>query len=140
SAGARLLAKVAALCNDAALSDSETPSAGSGTELALLHMAAEMGFDLAELRNANPRTDVLLRSEQRLYMATEHEVGETTLLAVKGAPHQVLGLCSTVRLANSSRPLTDKDRAAIQAQNEALALEGLRVLGVARGEGLSLQN
>ncbi|GIK48468.1 MAG: ATPase [Alphaproteobacteria bacterium] len=139
-AGARLVAKIVALCNDAALSDSETQSAGSGTELALLHMAAGMGLGLAELRETNPRLDVLLRSEQRLYMATEHQAGETTLLAVKGAPHQVLGLCGAVRLTNSARPLTDKDRAAIQAQNEALALEGLRVLGVARGEGRSLRD
>jgi Ca2+-transporting ATPase len=136
--GARLVAKFAALCNDASLSDAETPSAGSGTELALLHLADASGLDIEALRDTHPRTGVLLRAEQRLYMATEHATGDATLLAVKGAPHQVLGLCAKVRSRGVTRLLTDEDRAAVLAQNEALASEGLRVLGVARGIGANL--
>lgn len=136
--GARLVAKFAALCNDATLSDSETPSAGSGTELALLHLASNAGFDVNELRQSLPRVGVQLRTEQRLYMATEHEHGETPLLAIKGAPHQVLGLCTKVRSGGATRALSEADRLQIQQQNETLAHEGLRVLGVARGLGASL--
>ena len=136
--GARLVAKFAALCNDATLSDAETPSAGSGTELALLHLAASAGFDINELRQALPRLDVQLRTEQRLYMATEHQNGDMRLLAVKGAPHQVLDLCAKVRSGGVTRTLSDADRAHIQRQNDELAQEGLRVLGVARGLGVSL--
>lgn len=131
--GVRLLASIAALCNDASLSDAEGPSAGSGTELALLHLAKAAGLDLEALRIAHPRHGMLLRSETRLYMATEHAAGDTTLLAVKGAPHQVLGLCGAVRVGANSQPLDETMRAEILAQNEALAREGLRVLGVARG-------
>ncbi len=129
----RLLAKIAALCNDAALSGAEGPSAGSGTELALLHLAAAAGLDVETLRTAHPRRGVLQRSETRLYMATEHATGDTTLLAVKGAPHQVLSLCVSVRAGSRLRPLDETTRAEILAQNETLAREGLRVLGVARG-------
>lgn len=136
--GVRLLASIAALCNDASLSDSEGPSAGSGTELALLHLAAAAGLDIETLRIAHPRHGVLLRSETRLYMATEHANGDTTLLAVKGAPHQVLSLCSSVRAGANAHPLDETTRAEILAQNEALAREGLRVLGVARGLGHTL--
>lgn len=136
--GARLVAKFAALCNDAALSDSETPSAGSGTELALLHLADGAGLNIDELRECFPRVAVRLRSEQRLYMATEHRQGDTPLLAVKGAPHQVLRLCTKVRSGGATRGLSDEDRAQIEQQNEGLAHEGLRVLGVARGVGASL--
>lgn len=135
---ARLIAKIAALCNDAALSDSETPSAGSGTELALLHLAKAAGLDPDLLRRSYPRRGVLLRSEERLYMATEHAQAGGALLAVKGAPHQVLGLCAKVRTGDATRALGDSDRAAISAQNEAMASEGLRVLGVARGVGATL--
>lgn len=138
--GARLVAKFAALCNDATLSDSETPSAGSGTELALLHLAAAAGFDIDALRESLPRVGVQLRSEQRLYMVTEHQHGDGTLLAVKGAPHQVLRLCSKVRSGGVTRTLSDADRTNIQYQNDALAHEGLRVLGVARGLGASLKD
>lgn len=136
--GARLVAKFAALCNDATLSDAETPSAGSGTELALLHLASAAGFDIGEMRQASPRIGVQLRTAQRLYMATEHQQGDTRLLAVKGAPHQVLSLCAKVRSGGATRALSDADRAQIQRQNDDLAREGLRVLGVARGLGASL--
>ncbi|MDX2275061.1 MAG: HAD-IC family P-type ATPase [Hyphomonadaceae bacterium] len=138
--GARLVAKFAALCNDAQLSDAESPSAGSGTELALLHLAASAGFDLNELRETLPRTGVQLRSEQRLYMITEHQNGGASLLAVKGAPHQVLSLCAKVRSGGVTRPMTDADRSQIQRQNDALAHEGLRVLAVARGIGIGLSD
>lgn len=129
----RAVATIAALCNDATLSDAETASAGSGTERALLHLAAAAGIDVESARTSHPRTATLLRSESRLYMATEHRTDDTTLLAVKGAPHQVLGLCSTARLGSVVRRLDDEMRAAILAANEALALEGLRVLAVACG-------
>jgi len=137
-AGARLVAKFAALCNDAALSDSETPSAGSGTELALLHLAAAAGLDINALRESLPRVGVLLRSEQRLFMATEHRAGAAPLVAVKGAPHQVLDLCTKVRSGGATRALSDADRLVILQQNDMLAEEGLRVLAVARGLGAAL--
>jgi Ca2+-transporting ATPase len=134
--GVRLVAKYAALCNDATPSDAEAPSAGSGTERALLHLAAAAGLNIEALRAAHPRTATLLRSEQRLYMATAHAAGDSAFVAVKGAPHQVLDLCAKARFAGGARALSDQDRASIMAQNEALARQGLRVLGVARGPGV----
>jgi Ca2+-transporting ATPase len=133
--GVRLVAQYAALCNDAELGDAETASAGSGTERALLHLALAAGIDIGALAGANPRTDVLLRSEQRLYMATEHKSGEAFVLAVKGAPHQVLSLCTKVHTAGKSRALSAEHRASIMTENDAIAGEGLRVLAVARGSG-----
>lgn len=134
----RLIAKIAALCNDASLGDAEGSSAGTGTELALVHFAQAVGLDVAALREEHPRQDVLLRSAERLYMATEHLEGEATLLAVKGAPHQVLALCNTAIIGGRARILDDATRAAILAQNESLARQGLRVLAIARGREHSL--
>jgi P-type Ca2+ transporter type 2C len=134
----RLIAKMAALCNDAELSEAADPSSGSGTELALLHFARDVGLDVDALREAQPRRSVLPRTQGRLYMATEHAGRDGALLAVKGAPHQVLALCSTVRSGARALPLDEDARAAILAQNEALARQGLRVLGFARGRGRSL--
>ncbi len=139
-ASVRLLAKIAALCNDASLGDAEGSSAGTGTELALLHFARAAGIDVSALRESLPRQDVLLRSPERLYMATEHRDGETPLLAVKGAPHQVLALCTTARVGGRARALDDAARASILAQNETLAHQGLRVLGVARARGRALSD
>jgi P-type Ca2+ transporter type 2C len=137
-ADVRLLAKIAALCNDARMGDPETRGSGSGTELALIEFARDAGFDEEKLRRDNPRSAVLQRSQARLYMATEHQAGASPLVAVKGAPHQVLGLCASVRNGARAEPLDDEKRARILAQNEALASEGLRVLGFARGRGAML--
>jgi P-type Ca2+ transporter type 2C len=137
-AAVRPLATIAALCNDAALADAESASAGSGTERALLHLAAAAGLDIAQLRARQPRVATLLRSQARLYMASEHQHGETTLLAVKGAPHQVLALCSMARIGGVLRRLDEELRADILTANEALALEGLRVLAIARGRAKTL--
>lgn len=134
----RLIATIAALCNDAALDDSEGSPVGTGTELALLHFAQAVGVNIAKTRERHPRTQVLLRSPHRLYMATQHEDGEDALVAVKGAPHQVLNLCATARAGARPRPLDDNSRAIILAHNEALARQGLRVLGIARGRGMNL--
>lgn len=134
----KALATIAALCNDATLSDAEAASAGSGTERALLHLARSAGIDIESARARHPRIRTLLRSETRLYMATEHRSDDTTLLAVKGAPHQVLDLCSTARFGSVVRRLDNEMRADFLAANEALALEGLRVLAIARGRGQAL--
>jgi P-type Ca2+ transporter type 2C len=134
----RLIARIAALCNDAELSNASDPSSGSGTERALLHFSRDAGFDVESLRAAHQRRGVLPRTQARLYMATEHAARGGPLLAVKGAPHQVLALCSTVRSSARALPLDETMRTAIRAQNEYLASEGLRVLGFARGRGRTL--
>lgn len=134
----RRLALVAALCNDADPGGPDHPQSGSGTELALVSFARRTGIDVARLRANLPRRNVLIRSNKRLYMATEHELGGTPFLAVKGAPHQVLDLCATVRDGSRTMPLDDKLRVRILAQNHDLAARGLRVLGFASGRGRTL--
>lgn len=138
-AGTRLIAKIAALCNDADLANGGATH-GTGTELALLELAVAAGLDVAALRAANPRTSTRLRSQTRLYMATQHASGETSLVAVKGAPLEVLSLCTRVLSSGRVAPLTEDMRAEIRAQNNTLALEGLRVLAIARGRGRTLSD
>jgi Ca2+-transporting ATPase len=130
----RRIAMIAALCNDA----DEAAHEGSGTELALLAFARKTGIDAARLRRLNPRRGVLARSNRRLYMITEHQSRDTSMLAVKGAPTQVLALCATVRDGARARPLDDETREFILATNSELAGRGLRVLAFARSLGGSL--
>ncbi len=138
SAPLRLVATISALCNDAELGDAEGLSAGTGTERALLHFADAVGVDVTVLRSKYPRGQTLLRSPERLYMATAHNDGAASLVAVKGAPHQVIALCATARSRGREVLLDDAKRGEILAQNEALAAQGLRVLGIARGQGRDL--
>lgn len=124
------LALIAALCNDARLGDTDSPSSGSGTELALLSFARACGHDLEALRKDYRRTDVVQRAPGRRYMAVAVDGPDDALLAVKGAPEDVLARCGT---AADGAPLDAAARQRVLADNEALAGEGLRVLAIAEG-------
>ena len=50
---------------------------------------------------------------------------------VKGAPKEVLDLCTTVETLDGQKPLDDEMRAEIVAQNDEFARNGLRVLAMA---------
>lgn len=59
--------------------------------------------------------------------------GETRWLVVKGAPDEILGLCTRYEAdgANLQRPIDDAALAGIRDQYHALEQEGFRVLGIA---------
>jgi Ca2+-transporting ATPase len=126
------LLELGALCNDAELADPEEEASGSSTELALLAAAAEAGIDVRGLRQARPRIAVRERSETRRFMITAHRLASgEVLIALKGDPHDVLGLCRERRQDGAAAPLDPAARARILGQNAAMARDGLRVLGIA---------
>lgn len=134
TAEARRLLALAALCSDATLS--EGGAEGSPTETALLHAAQALGADIGALRAAHPRLATTPRAEGRKRMATLHALAEgQRLLALKGDPVEVLALCDRRLDGGGTAPLTEAERGAIRAANDAMAGRALRVLGVAFGEG-----
>lgn len=119
-----ILLKAGALCNDASL----TPKpAGDPTEIALLVSAAKAGLTKELLENETPRTGETPFTSERKYMATIH--GDTAY--AKGAPDELLKLCSHVVIDGKAVKLTKKGRDEILDANKNLADEALRVLGVA---------
>ena len=133
----RRLLELCALCNDAFLKGdgAEPEIVGSPTEAALLQAACAVGIDVEGLREKRPRLAVVERSEQRSYMATTHRSGRRRLLAVKGSPDEVLGLCRSLMVDGHSTELTGDKKRELRSQNRLLAEAGLRVLGVAEGSG-----
>ncbi|HJU17501.1 MAG TPA: cation-transporting P-type ATPase [Stellaceae bacterium] len=128
----RLLLELGALCNDAEIADAAAEAHGSSTELALLEAAAEAGIDVRELRRAQPRFAARERSETRRFMLTAHRSASgAVLIALKGDPHDVLGLCRARQQGGVAAPLDPTERARILGQNAAMARDGLRVLGIA---------
>jgi Ca2+-transporting ATPase len=124
---ARLI-EVCVLCNDA----QPVTANGSSTETALLEMAARLGSDIAATRNRQPRLSAVERATGRRYMATVHPARDGgTLVAVKGDPLAVLALCRDRSEAGAVSELDGAARAAIEADNLAMAEAGLRVLGIA---------
>jgi magnesium-transporting ATPase (P-type) len=146
----RKLLLVGVLCNDASLrQDADGWSIdGDPTEGALVVAARKAGIEEHAARGAWPRLDAIPFESERQYMATlhrgtllagaadghdraghgvrkgEHTMSERTVL-VKGAPEVVLSRCETLP---DGSPV---DTAAVLAEVEALASEGMRVLALA---------
>lgn len=105
---------------------------GSATENALIHLAIAAGVDVQALRDQHPLLKTMYRSENRQYMATVH-VSENPgrLIAMKGSPVEVLAKCRHQIKNGEKIDLTEDDRDRIEAENDGMAGDALRVLGVA---------
>ncbi len=125
SAAARALLEGAALCNDATSLHGEAGwgITGDPTEGALVVVAAKAGVAVDELRRRVARLDVIPFESEHQYMATLHQDGASRRIVLKGAPEVVLRRCG-----GEARGY---DVAAVRAEVEALAAQGMRVLAVA---------
>ncbi len=92
--------------------------------------------EVLAVRRDHPLLKVNYRSEQRLFMGTLHAVNGGSergyLLAVKGSPVEVLDMCDCHLMEGVRKPLSDEDRERIQLENDRMAADALRVLGLAR--------
>jgi Ca2+-transporting ATPase len=107
---------------------------GDPTEGALLVAARKAGLATAELAGRFRRVgEVPFSSERKLMSAVSRDEGRAGRLVIstKGAPDLLLVRCTHELVDTEARALTEARRAAIRAENEALAGEALRVLGVA---------
>ena len=128
------LVEVGTLCSEAQLRsvDGAYDVEGSPTEAALIRLALDFGIDVDGLRRRHPMLQVEHRAERQQFMVTTHTQGrDGRLVAVKGSPAAVLELCSQQMVDGEIRPLSQDDRVAVAGDNESMAGEGLRVLGLA---------
>ncbi|MCF8470633.1 MAG: HAD-IC family P-type ATPase, partial [Parvibaculum sp.] len=127
--------EVAALCSEVKIEETgDVPLFhGSPTEVALVDLALRGGVDVSAVRADNPADCVIYRTEERKFMVSRHHrlSEEKISLAVKGSPDQVLQRCRMMEVDGALAVLSPADRAAILDENERLAGEGLRVLGLA---------
>ncbi|WP_137126355.1 HAD-IC family P-type ATPase [Roseomonas sp. HF4] len=122
------IARVGALCNDAALRqerDGEWRVAGDPMEGALLALAARAGVEADA-----DRLEAIPFDPRHRWMATLHEArdGGGRHLAVKGAPEALIALCAEEAAAEGSCPI---DVASWEAAAQDLADRGFRVLALA---------
>jgi Ca2+-transporting ATPase len=116
-----------ALCNDA-VADASGNLAGDPTETALLVAAQAAGFSKTALQDTLPRVAEIPFDSERARMSTLHREGDAVLVLVKGSPEGVLPLCVDQLFAQGAGPI---DHAALHAEAEYLAKQGLRVLAFA---------
>ncbi|MCL6622753.1 MAG: cation-transporting P-type ATPase [Syntrophobacterales bacterium] len=133
----RRLLEVAVLCNETEVyqDNGGYKLQGTPTEAALVDLALRAGLEVSALRRRYPLVKINYRTENRQYMASLHEQPRNgaRLFAVKGNPLEVLSRCRTYLSQGRRRILTDDLREAIEAENEEMAGEALRVLGLAYG-------
>lgn len=118
---------------------------GDPTEAAMLVMAAKGGVDIDARRKALPRIGQLPFEAVRKRMTSINLFENKPLAYVKGAPKETFDLCTRILINGREEPLTDSMRDTILSENDSMANEGLRVLGVAYGalvftEGFTIEN
>ena len=137
----RLLVSGGALCSNARLIAPEEEGGrytvlGDPTEACLLVSAQKAGLDPAELEASCPRVRELPFESRRKRMTTIHQLpepldGARRVAFVKGAPGEIVGLSTRVRVDGEPVPMTGELADKIMAANDAYAADGLRVLAVA---------
>ena len=124
------------LCNDSDLVEEAGAwkAQGDPTEVALIVAARKAGLAPAEAHQQWPRLDVIPFDSQHQYMATLHApaggAAAERVVYVKGAAEVILARCDAA-LGPGGEPAA-LDRDAVRRAVEAMALQGLRVLALAR--------
>ncbi|MFW5844877.1 MAG: cation-translocating P-type ATPase, partial [Planctomycetota bacterium] len=124
--------RVGVLCSEAQLSDDGDEQSGDPTEIALLTGGRDHGLQRPELLQQWEQLRLEPFSSESKQMATFHKDQDRVLVAVKGAPEVLLGNCTRVLTeSDEDEELTDSSRERWSERAEALAKDGLRVLGLA---------
>lgn len=126
----KLLAKAMALCSDAKLNDSDEAE-GEPTEAALVNFACSLGMKKQDMESAAPRVGEAPFDSMRKMMSTIHKDGERFVQYTKGAPDEVLKVCTHYENNGEILPMTEEIKQKILADNKKMADKALRVLAAA---------
>jgi calcium-translocating P-type ATPase len=120
------------LLRTAVLASLATPDRGDPMERALVTTASGLGLDHAQVRAAAPLVGAHPFDSFRKRMTLVRGDGAGLVACVKGAPKEMLALCTTIRIADAVAPLGEALREGFLHEHDRLAGEGLRLLAVAR--------
>jgi Ca2+-transporting ATPase len=131
------LLEVACSCNNARIHSPslEHPgwtSLGDQTEAALKVAAMKAGILEQAVNRILPRIHELPFDARRKRMTTIHREVNREIAFIKGAPREVLQLCTKILIHGEIVPLTHQLRAEILGVNDDYARGALRVLALAR--------
>jgi P-type Ca2+ transporter type 2C len=124
-------------CNNSRLSppNQDHPtwtSLGDQTEAALKVAALKYNIDEDAVTMLLPRIHEIPFDARRKRMTTIHRKDNQEIAFVKGAPREVLQLCSHIQIDGKIQPLDDALRTEIMSANDDYSRRALRVLGLAR--------
>lgn len=147
-----LLLLAGTLCNDAVIDENaQAGILGDPTEGALVLAAQQSGLVQRDLQAMLPRVRELPFDSERKRMSTVHALPSSSrrttlpsvlaaagdkdradhLVLTKGATDGLIEVCGRILINGVVHPFDEKRKAAISAENTALAKNGIRVLGLA---------
>lgn len=133
----KLLATAMALCNDAEI-DSNGDTIGEPTECALVNYATKLTLMKSDLKKQSPRVGEAPFDSMRKMMSTVHLVDGKYIQYTKGAPDEILKICTKYLKDGSVYDLTDDFKNEILVDNKRMADKALRILCAAYKEYDSL--
>ena len=104
---------------------------GDPTEIALVEYANKLNQHKADLEKQAPRVDEYPFDSVRKMMSTQHEYNGKKIIFTKGAIDSILKVATRIEINGKVRELTAKDKENIMAASDSMAVEALRVLGLA---------
>jgi len=128
------LLQIASLCNNSRLlppdpAEEKWRILGDPTEAALLVAARKFGFVYESTLETEPRRYELPFDSKRKLMTTINLRSGDVRAYVKGAPMEVLNLCTKIWEPAGVRDITQRDREIVTRKNDTYAHQALRVLG-----------
>ena len=107
---------------------------GNASEIAMIKFVQAFR-DVDEYRAANPNIFKIPFNSKNKYQVhvvkQEDKPDGERLVVMKGAPERIIDRCSEVQLGGRVVPMTPELKAEIEAHQETLSRNGLRVLGYA---------
>lgn len=104
---------------------------GDPTEIALVEYANKMNQHKADLEKQAPRVDEYPFDSVRKMMSTQHEYNGKKIIFTKGAIDSILKVADQIEINGKVRKMTIEDKEKIMAASDAMAVDALRVLGLA---------
>ena len=104
---------------------------GDPTEIALVEYANKMNQHKGDLEKVAPRIDEYPFDSVRKMMSTQHSYEGKKLIFTKGAIDSILKVADRIQINGKVRKITEEDKKNIMAASDAMAVDALRVLGLA---------
>lgn len=128
------------LCNDASIERGKR--VGDPTELALVDLAEQYGYEKQDTERRMPRAGELPFDSDRKMMSTFHRSAERIgtndrVSYTKGAPDEVLRRCTHIRISGKTVRLTESCRREILQAVKEMTSQALRTLAVAMRTGVN---
>ena len=127
----KFLANAMSLCSDAEFDIFEQTAVGEPTECALVNYAENIGMSKNEQKHLLIRIGEVPFDSTRKMMTTVYESKDNNIIQfTKGAPDEILKICTHTLINGKSVKMTDAEKANIENANKNMANRALRVLAV----------